>query len=183
MKASVEGRIAGQDPRVLLLATGVRRPAAPRLEGMEGRTPTERFLERKDVEDKKGERFSQHSLQYQRTLEGYLQAGNPPRWMQRLGEIQQGIARARRRLGLRYEELRAEHAGDGTGFAQRWREEAERYSFDDVNTLIEQHNEWFPIERNLAINPRTRDYVLINGRSYRREPLDASWVLAQFPAP
>ena len=29
---------------------------------------------------------------------------------------------------------------------------------------------------------RTRDYVLINGRSYRREPLSAEWVLRQFPA-
>ena len=28
---------------------------------------------------------------------------------------------------------------------------------------------------------RTRDYVLINGRSYRREPLSAEWVLRHFP--
>ena len=29
---------------------------------------------------------------------------------------------------------------------------------------------------------RTRDYVLINGRSYRREPLTPEWVFDQFPA-
>jgi hypothetical protein len=29
---------------------------------------------------------------------------------------------------------------------------------------------------------RTRDFVLIHGRSYRRPRLDAGWVLEQFPA-
>jgi hypothetical protein len=28
---------------------------------------------------------------------------------------------------------------------------------------------------------RTRDYVLVNGRSYRRRELDAIWVLERFP--
>ena len=50
------------------------------------------------------------------------------------------------------------------------------------NERIRQHNEWFPIERQLPMDPRTRDYVLIHGRSYRREPLGADWVLSEFPA-
>jgi hypothetical protein len=29
---------------------------------------------------------------------------------------------------------------------------------------------------------RTRDYVTINGRSYRRRELGPDWVLEQFPA-
>ena len=29
---------------------------------------------------------------------------------------------------------------------------------------------------------RTRDYVLINGRSYRRPELGPAWVLEHFPA-
>jgi hypothetical protein len=48
--------------------------------------------------------------------------------------------------------------------------------------LIGQHNEWYPIERDLPIDLRTRAYVLINGRSYRREPLSAGWMFAQSPA-
>jgi len=32
------------------------------------------------------------------------------------------------------------------------------------------------------MNPRTKDYVLVNGRSYRREVLDAAWILERFPA-
>ena len=55
--------------------------------------------------------------------------------------------------------------------------------FDDLNDLIRQHNEWYPIERDLPMDLRTRDYVLINGRSYRREPLSPQWVLERFPVP
>jgi hypothetical protein len=29
---------------------------------------------------------------------------------------------------------------------------------------------------------RTRDYVLVNGRSYRRPVLDSDWLLGEFPA-
>ena len=33
------------------------------------------------------------------------------------------------------------------------------------------------------MDPRTRDFVKVGGRSYRREPLDAAWILERFPAP
>ena len=32
------------------------------------------------------------------------------------------------------------------------------------------------------MDPRTGDYVLIRGRSYRRRRLDAAWILDRFPA-
>ena len=50
-----------------------------------------------------------------------------------------------------------------------------------MNDLIERHNRNFPAEARLAMDPRTRDFVRINGRSYLREPLDAGWILARFP--
>ena len=40
----------------------------------------------------------------------------------------------------------------------------------------------FPAEARLAMDPRTRDFVKINGRPYEREPLDEQWALARFPA-
>ena len=51
-----------------------------------------------------------------------------------------------------------------------------------MNELIERHNRNFPAEARLAMDPRTRDFVRINGRSYLREPLDARWILDRFPA-
>ena len=42
-------------------------------------------------------------------------------------------------------------------------------------------HERYPVERRLSMDPRTGDYALVNGRSYRRRPLDAAWVLERFP--
>ena len=146
------------------------------------RSPAERLLDRHRPAEHAGRPLSRHARQYQRTLEGYLQAGHRPRWMERLGEIDFGVARERRRLERAYRALRQQCGDDRREFARRWRAAARAWRFDDVNELIRQHNEWYPIERQLPMDPRTRDYVLILGRSYRRDPLDAAWVLAEFPA-
>ena len=63
-----------------------------------------------------------------------------------------------------------------------WRRTAGRWNFSDVNDLIERHNRWYPVEARLAMDPRSRDFVKIGGRDYRREPLDADWILRLFPA-
>jgi hypothetical protein len=144
-------------------------------------TPVERLLARKREAEESGYKLSEHATQYQRTLEGYFQAGNRPRWMERLGEIQHGVTVARRRVEEAYRALQEELGHDREAFARRWRAMAGQFDFDEHNTLVRQHNEWFPIERQLAIDPRTRDYVLINGRSYRRPELTPEWVLEQFP--
>ena len=144
-------------------------------------TPVEQLLRRKREHEESGHRLSDRAFQYQRTLEGYLQAGNRPRWMERLAEIDQGTSRARRLLERAYRELLDELGHDGAAFGRRWREMAATWDFGVVNERIRQHNEWFPIERQLAVDPRTRDYVKISGRSYRREELTAEWILEQFP--
>ena len=84
---------------------------------------------------------------------------------------------ARRELAELAEELE-----DPAEFAAAWRELAGSWSFAQVNELIERHNRNFPAEARLAMDPRTRDFVRINGRSYLREPLDARWILDRFPA-
>ena len=50
-----------------------------------------------------------------------------------------------------------------------------------MNELIARHNRHYPAESRLPMNPRTGDFVLVNGRPYTREPLDADWVLIRFP--
>ena len=50
-----------------------------------------------------------------------------------------------------------------------------------LNDLIDRHNRNFPIEARLPMDPRTRDFVLLNGRHYRERPLDVHWVLERFP--
>ena len=56
------------------------------------------------------------------------------------------------------------------------------WDFEDVNEQIDKHNRWFPLEARLPMDPKTRDFVTVGGSSYRRDPLDAAWILARFPA-
>ena len=103
----------------------------------------------------------------------YLAAlGGPLPYMQRLRQIDDLIAAHEARLA-------EAHAGTSP---DAWKQTAERWDFSEVNDLIERHNRWYPVEARLAMDPRTRDYVKVGGRPYRREPLDASWILERFPA-
>jgi hypothetical protein len=97
--------------------------------------------------------------------------GGPLPYMQRLRQIEE----LTRTHLARLEEAYAERGSD-------WREVAARWDFGDVNDLIERHNRWYPIEARLAMDPRSRDFVKVGGRPYRRDPLDAAWVLERFPA-
>ena len=147
------------------------------------RTAAERLV-RKDLDETTGlgKPISSRARLAQRTVEAYLKAGVRPRWMERIAEIDASIAAQRRRLARAHRALREECGDDRARFAERWRAFAARCRFDELNELIQQHNDWYPIERDLPMDLRTRDYVLINGRSYRRRPLSAQWVLEQFPA-
>src|SRR3954471_19465522 len=129
-----------------------------------------------------GKPISSRARMAQRSVEAYLKAGVRPRWMERIAEIDDSIAAQKRRLARSYRVLREECGEDTALFAARWVEFVGRCRFDELNELIRQHNEWYPIERDLPMDLRTRDYVLITARSSRREPLSAEWVLKQFPA-
>jgi hypothetical protein len=129
-----------------------------------------------------GKPISSRARMAQRSVEAYLKAGVRPRWMERIAEIDDSIAAQKRRLARSYRVLREECGDDPALFSARWRAFVGRCRFEELNELIAQHNEWYPIERDLPMDLRTRDYVLINGRSYRREPLTPEWVLEQFPA-
>jgi hypothetical protein len=112
---------------------------------------------------------------------GVQALGGPTAWMRRLRAIEDAIEQHERRLGDDWRTLAAE-LEDPAEFARAWRERAETWSFATVNDLIERHNRNFPAEARLAMDPRTRDFVRVNGRSYLREPLDAGWILDRFPA-
>jgi hypothetical protein len=146
-------------------------------------SPVERTVARSlDGEHRKGRRLSTEELRRERTVEGYLRGAVMPRWMERLREIHAGIERHRRELADAYRYARETSGGDPEAFARAWHERLRWHSFEDVNELIRQHNEWYPVERQLPMDPRTGDYVLIAGRPYRREELSKDWALSLFPA-
>ena len=113
--------------------------------------------------------------------DGYLASlGGPRHYMIRLREIETMTSEHERALQAERERLATTLTPER--FAAAWRTVAERWSFDEVNDLIERHNRWYPAESRLPMDPRRGDFVLVNGRDYRLEPLDAAWILARFPA-
>jgi hypothetical protein len=111
---------------------------------------------------------------------GVRALGGPTAWMRRLRAIEDAVEQHERQLGEARRRL-AEELEEPGEFAAAWRELAGNWSFARVNELIERHNRNFPAEARLAMDPRTRDFVRINGRPYLREPLDAQWILERFP--
>ena len=149
----------------------------------EQRSQVERIVGRDlDETTGKGKPLSSRAAQTQRSIDAYLKSGVRPRWMERVADIDIGIGRERRRVAEAYRALQGECVGDPKLFAARWRERARTWRFDpELNELITQHNDWYPVERDLPLNPRTGDYVRVGGRSYRRPVLGPEWVLEHFP--
>jgi hypothetical protein len=115
------------------------------------------------------------------SIDGYVASlGGPLPYMVRLREIEAETAAHERGLRRAWHELAARSAGP-EDFERRWRRLAGRWSFFAINELIDRHNRYYPVESRLPMDVRRRDFALVNGKPYRREPLDASWVLERFP--
>jgi hypothetical protein len=152
------------------------------------RTPAERLLRDRAGSDLPGvgRPLSERARLAQRSAESYLiGANNPPRWMERAVEIDAGIRRERRRLAMERRELLARFGDDVDGFAHAWRafatERGASREWDELNALIREHNEWYPVERDLPVDPVTGEWVTAFGRSHLRPLLSAAWVLTEFP--
>ncbi|MEA2396369.1 MAG: hypothetical protein QOJ82_4260 [Solirubrobacteraceae bacterium] len=147
-----------------------------------GRSSVERLIERHSVDrDGLGRPLSSRARQTRRSVEAYLKSGLRPRWMERLADIDRGVATEWRRLERAYRTVQEDCRGEPGVFARRWSMVARSWPFDALNELIHQHNDWYPIERQLPMDPRTGDYVRVGGRSYRRPVLGPEWVLEHFP--
>ena len=114
------------------------------------------------------------------SADGYLASlGGPLPYMVRLREIEALTAEHEQALAAERARLAAESPEQ---FDEMWRDVVARWSFDEVNDLIARHNRWYPAESRLPMDPRRRDFALVNGRDYRLPPLDAAWALERFPA-
>lgn len=137
-----------------------------------------------DLEDSplKGRPLRQRLRNFRANADTYLAAlGGPRPYMARLRAIQAQTEEHERQLGEAWHALAAECAGDRRAFARRWREAAGRWRFDELNELIDRHNRWYPAEARLPMDPRTGDFVLVNGERYVKPRLDAAWILERFP--
>jgi hypothetical protein len=156
--------------------------------GERERTPAERLLrDRAGDLPGVGRPLSERARTAQRSTESYLMgANNPPRWMERAVEIDAGIRRERRRLAEERREIVARFGSDASGFARAWRahvrSRASSGEWAELNELVREHNEWYPVERNLPVDPVTGEWVTAFGRPYERPLLGEAWALGEFPA-
>jgi len=159
------------------MSQGAIRPETPR--DREEREVLETDLAESPV---KGQALRQRPRNFRPDPESAVRAlGGPLFWMRRLRAIEDAVAQHERQLDAAWHEL-AEQTDGPEEFARLWRETAGRWSFAEVNRLIARHNRNFPAEARLPMDPKTRDFIRINGRSYERPPLDPDWVLRRWPA-
>ena len=120
---------------------------------------------------------------FRSSADAYLVATRGPLpYMLRLREIERLADEHESSLREEWHALALVSEGDADGFEREWAETARRTSFDEINDLIERHNRWYPVESRLPMDPRRGDYALVNGRDYRLDPLDETWVLELLPA-
>ncbi len=69
-----------------------------------------------------GKPLTERARLAQRSVESYLTgANNPPRWMERVAEIDRRLKRERRALAAEWQAMRAHFGADAVGFAAAWR--------------------------------------------------------------
>ena len=111
-----------------------------------------------------------------------LAVGGAPAWSRRLKRIDSLVETALAELEAAWRSLARGTRDQPLRFAEEWRRHAAAVDFAQVNELIRRHNLYFPAEANLAMDVHTGDFIGIGGGDYRRQPLDATWVLDCFPA-
>lgn len=157
---------------------GVTRPETPR-----DRIEREALVEDLKGNPLKGDAVPKRLRNFRPDAAAQLAAlGGPVAWMRRLRAIEIEIEQHEQQLAELWAALRVEHADDENRFAREWRRIAGLWDFTEVNELIARHNRHYPAESRLPMNPRTGDFVLVNGRPYTLRPLDRGWILARFPA-
>ncbi|MCS7006506.1 MAG: hypothetical protein RMM28_07335 [Thermoleophilia bacterium] len=120
-------------------------------------------------------------LGFRPRAEAYLAASRGPLpYMVRLHEIERRLAELEERCRAEWRALAATEP-DPLGFARSWSSYASSLDLEELNDLIDRHNRWYPIEAQLPMDPTTGDFVLVNGRDYRRPRIDVGWLLARFP--
>ncbi|HEY8030417.1 MAG TPA: hypothetical protein VIE38_13020 [Gaiellaceae bacterium] len=158
------------DPRELkdIMSQGAIRPET-------ARDREERRVLEADLIDSpvKGRPLRQRLRNFRPDAESAVRAlGGPLSWMRRLRAIEDALDQHERQLDAAWRET---DPADWARVARKW-------DFSEINQLIARHNRYFPAEARLPMDPRTRDFVRINGRRYEREPLDADWILRRWPA-
>lgn len=106
----------------------------------------------------------------------------PRRYMLRQRRIELDVDRLLADSRQAWHSLARHHTGQPEQFDRAWRRWLAAIDLTTLTKLIEAHNRYYPIEANLPMDPRTSDYVAVDGRDYRWPIINPEWLLERFPA-
>ncbi len=104
-----------------------------------------------------------------------------PNRIERLKRIEQELERQHRRLRAAWTELAEDCANDAAAFRERWSQRLRGWSFLEHDELVDEHNEWFPIEARLVWNRELDDYRAPFGLPWRKAHVDREAIAATYP--
>ncbi len=105
----------------------------------------------------------------------------PPAWAVRLKEIHEGRTALAVQLDAAWGAY-ARRCQAADEFARRWRAYVASLDLVPLNTLIEKHNEYYPIEARLPIVWPTGEYRVPTGVEYPQQLVTPEQVLDRYPA-
>jgi hypothetical protein len=98
-------------------------------------------------------------------------AAGLPAWIARRKRLERSLARLRKELDNAWR----------LATPATWPDVAKAWDLGKFNREIEGFNKYYPIERNLPMDPRIRDFVEGDARWKPLHFFDTAWILAEFP--
>jgi hypothetical protein len=106
----------------------------------------------------------------------------PPAWTLRLKEIHDLRTRLTATLDAAWGEHARRWQRRPEDFAGHWRTYLAKLDLGRLNTLIEKHNQWYPIEARLPIVYPTGEYHIPTGIEYPQRLVSVDSLLELYPA-
>jgi len=130
----------------------------------------------------KGKRIYIHSTSFKIGVEEAVKAlDGPPAWSVRLKRIEEWAEHTAARARRAWAEMAVAHRDEKTEFALAWKRYVKSVDFGEVNTWIDRHNEYFPIEANLPCDIRTGK-LMWGGKPFEKMGyFTPQWLLESFP--
>ena len=116
-------------------------------------------------------------------LEKKVQAlSGPPYYAVRARRIEQLTDQLMEELTVNYSKMMKQFSNSPEVFAQKWKESVESVELDTINDLIERHNNYYPVEANLTIDPKSEALMFGSAPWEPRKKVTKESLLQRFPA-
>jgi hypothetical protein len=123
-----------------------------------------------------------HASPFGMSVADYLKAAaGAPAWSRRLARLQSLDAELREQIRAALEEHRQRFATQPQALAPAWRAYLAALDLSAINSLIDKHNAYYPIEAGLRMQWPSGRYLLPSGVSYPLPRVTVESLFADFP--